>query len=53
MYNLLRKVIGCESDLPSVSTMEIAFALDEWDAISFCCYGYLCKIEPQKQPVRA
>ena len=50
MYNLLRKWIGRDADLPSVSTIEIAFALVE-DAISFCYYGYLCKIEPQKQPV--
>ena len=48
MYNLIRKVIGCNSDLPSVKTIfEIASTLDEWDAISFY-YDRLCKTEPRK-----
>ncbi|MBQ8039651.1 MAG: hypothetical protein IJ274_07265 [Lachnospiraceae bacterium] len=48
VYNLLRKVIGRKFRLPSVRIQlkEIASTLGEWDAISFCYYDYLKKIEP-------
>ena len=49
----LERLSDVLSDCPQFKLVEIAFTLGVWDAISFCCYGYLCKIEPQKQPVRA
>lgn len=43
-----------ESDSPSVNFLvEIAFTFGVGDAISFCSYGYLCKIVPQISRVKA
>ena len=50
VYNLLRKVIGYDSDLPSVLKCykNSIHTLGGRDAISFYYNDYLCKIEPQK-----
>ena len=55
MYNLLRKGIGYDSDLPSVEKTNKNSILNfarVGDAISFCRYDYLCKTEPQKQLIK-
>lgn len=51
VYNLLRKVIGYDSDLPSVYLLKrnSIKLWTVWDAISFYCYDCLCMTEPQKQ----
>ena len=50
VYNLLRKVIGYDSDLPSVYLLKrnSIKLWTVWDAISFYCYDCLCMIEDSK-----
>ena len=46
LYNLLRKGTGNAIPvMPSVRDIEIASPCQRVDAISFCYYGYLCKIK--------